>query len=163
MDTYELVMKDGTPSSFVVKRKAGTLNDQAALLVNGRKAVVWKAGSLQLKGSQPFQFQDKELTLRWQWSEVTGKPKSIQIFDTETLIASFPANAPVITPRNRWHYATRGFSLASLMTIGLAIGLGERLNLQNNLGFGLLVLIVCVVLFTGVGVALDLIFRRKKA
>jgi hypothetical protein len=103
------------------------------------------------------------LVLRWQWNQVTGKPKSFQVFDGETLIASFPADAPVIAPRSRWHYTTVGFSLAALMSLGLTIGLGGGLNLQNNLGFGLLVFAICAALFSGVGFVLDLVFRRKQA
>ncbi len=160
MDTYPLVLKDGKPSPFLVQRKPGMLRDQATLLFKDKEITTWTAGSLRLTGSESFKYQDKMLTLRWQWNEVTGKPKTIQIFNQDKLLATYPPHADPIQPRKKWHYATIGFSLASLMSGGLFIGLSQGSNLQNNLGLALLIFVVCTVLFTGVGVALDLL-RRK--
>lgn len=163
MDTYELMMKNGKISPFVVKRKAGPISDQVALLINGKEVRQWKAGALHLKGTEAFQVRDKALTLRWEWSQMTGKPKAFQIFDQERLIASYPADAPAITPRKKWHYTALGFPLASLISVGLIIGIGEQLGLQNNIGLGVLIFLVCAALFTGVGFVLDLIFQRTKS
>jgi hypothetical protein len=74
MDIYELVLKDGKQSAFKVQRKAGALSDEATLVTGDNELVKWKAGSLKLRGNASFTFRDKPLIVRWQWSEVTGKP-----------------------------------------------------------------------------------------
>lgn len=161
MDTYELLLKDGKRSTFRVQRKGGVVTDEAILMAGDIELVKWKAGSLKLQGSASFTFRDKPLTVRWQWSEVTGKPKAIQVFQEDRMVATYPADAEPIMPRKRWYYAAAGFTLASFMSIGFYIALREQLNLDNNLGLAFLVFAVCAVLFTGVGAAVDLVFRNR--